>query len=462
MSDLISEVRLGLEEQRSYSLPQRVPAVDHQGRAGHVARGVAGQVHRERPEILRLAEIAQRDVGAGSFDHLRMNLGPALVRLRHEAARQDGVDRDLVDRPVGRHGAGELQHRPLRRFVVPSRDASPGDQGIDRCDVDDPSPLAPLDHRRAEPPRAEHAAGEIQVDQLTPLVERHRFRGDVLAPAAHVVDENVDRGVSFQGRLTRLLAFGGLADVGRDGPGLPAEGANVAGRLLQAGLIAADEDHVGPRVGDRDRHFPPQPATAAGDEETLSRQFESVKDAHDVARLPCESPGQGRLTERVASPANSPRLRRYAARSWISPSVKLLSSPTGIGETSGRLHFLDVRRLTSVDRPGSNMSSITLSESPKRLPTLPVTTFPSFVAIETAAYWSLITLSARRSPPAGRGRRTGRRPRSGRGRRPRPPDRSGGRRRRRPRHRAGGPAPGRAAHSARAPRWAATRRPSTP
>ena len=43
-------------------LPQRVPAVDHQGRPGHVARGVAGQVHRERPEILRLAEVAQRDV----------------------------------------------------------------------------------------------------------------------------------------------------------------------------------------------------------------------------------------------------------------------------------------------------------------------------------------------------------------------------------------------------------------
>jgi hypothetical protein len=103
--------------------------------------------------------------------------------------------------------------------------------------------------------------------------------------------------VTFQGQLARSLAFGGLADVRRDGPGLPAQGANVAGRLLQTGLIAADEDHVGPGVGDRDRHFPPQAATAAGDEEALSRQFESVKDAHDAARPPCESPGQGQPTD---------------------------------------------------------------------------------------------------------------------------------------------------------------------
>src|SRR4051812_23772773 len=175
---------------------------------------------------------------------------------------------------------GELQERPLRRFVVPSRDASPGDQGIDRCDVDDPPTPAPLDHRPAKPSRAEHAAGEIQVDQLTPLVEGHRFRGDVLALSAHVVDEDVDRSVSFQGRPARLLAFVGLADIGGDGPALPAEGADVFGRLLQAGWIAADEDDVRPCVRDRERHLPPQPATAAGDEEALPRQSEPIEDAH--------------------------------------------------------------------------------------------------------------------------------------------------------------------------------------
>ena len=49
----------------SAGLPERVAAVDDQGRAGHVARGVARQVDRQRPEILRLAEIA---IGMCSLD----------------------------------------------------------------------------------------------------------------------------------------------------------------------------------------------------------------------------------------------------------------------------------------------------------------------------------------------------------------------------------------------------------
>src|SRR5687768_2505542 len=52
------------------------PPVDHQGRAGHVAGGVAGEVDRERAEVFGLAEIAERDVAAEAFDHLRMNLRP--------------------------------------------------------------------------------------------------------------------------------------------------------------------------------------------------------------------------------------------------------------------------------------------------------------------------------------------------------------------------------------------------
>jgi hypothetical protein len=44
--------------------------------------------------------------------------------------------------------------------------------------------------------------------------------------------------------------------------------------------IAANEDHVGAGIGGRERHLPPKPATAAGDEKTLSSQSESVEDAH--------------------------------------------------------------------------------------------------------------------------------------------------------------------------------------
>ena len=57
-----------------------------------------------------------------------------------------------------------------------------------------------------------------------------------------------------------------------------------------------------------------------------------------------------------------------------------------------RLHLLDVGAPDVVVRPGSNISSITLRVSPRMLPTRPVKTRPSLAAIETAAYWSLITL----------------------------------------------------------------------
>src|SRR5581483_9074069 len=53
----------------------------------------------------------------------------------------------------------------------------------------------------------------------------------------------------------------------------------------QAGRVTADEDDVGAGVGDRECHLSPQPAAAAGDEKTLSRQLESVEDAHRSARL---------------------------------------------------------------------------------------------------------------------------------------------------------------------------------
>ncbi len=54
---------------------------------------------------------------------------------------------------------------------------------------------------------------------------------------------------------------------------------------ITARQVAADEDDVGAGVGDRESHLPPQAATAAGDEETLSCQLESIENAHRGARL---------------------------------------------------------------------------------------------------------------------------------------------------------------------------------
>src|SRR5580658_905226 len=114
--------------------PQRVSTVDHQGGAGHVARGLAGQVHRERTEILRAAEIAHRYLRLEGGDDVRLLARPTLVWFRHEAAGQDGVDGDAVWRPVGRGDAGEVQDRGFGGLVVPAGYAAVGDQPADRGD----------------------------------------------------------------------------------------------------------------------------------------------------------------------------------------------------------------------------------------------------------------------------------------------------------------------------------------
>src|SRR6516225_3629219 len=78
------------------ALPQRITAVDDERRAGHVARSVAGKVHRQRAKVFRFAEIAHRDLRLEGGHDLRMDPRPALVRLGHETARQDRVDGDAV------------------------------------------------------------------------------------------------------------------------------------------------------------------------------------------------------------------------------------------------------------------------------------------------------------------------------------------------------------------------------
>src|SRR5437763_1415968 len=102
-----------------------------------------------------------------------MKLRPALVWLRHEAAWQDGIYRDLVHSPVGGNRAGELEHRRFRCLVMPPRDTAAGNKSIDRRDIDDASAPTALDHRGAEPFCTKHATREIQIDQFTPLVEPH-------------------------------------------------------------------------------------------------------------------------------------------------------------------------------------------------------------------------------------------------------------------------------------------------
>ena len=73
-------------------------------------------------------------------------------------------------------------------------------------------------------------------------------------------------------RPQAVSQIAGIAHVGLDGPGLPAERADVRRRSLEARRVAAGERDVGACVGDRERHLAPEPAAAAGDEEPPAGQ----------------------------------------------------------------------------------------------------------------------------------------------------------------------------------------------
>jgi hypothetical protein len=59
---------------------------------------------------------------------------------------------------------------------------------------------------------------------------------------------------------------------------LPAALANVSGGCLETRRVAANEQHIGAGVSDRQRHLPPEPSASARDEGPFAIQFESIED----------------------------------------------------------------------------------------------------------------------------------------------------------------------------------------
>src|SRR4029453_17899921 len=85
--------------------------------------------------------------------------------------------------------------------------------------VDDPAALAAPDHGATDQLRADERAGEVEVDDLLPLLEVEILGRHVEPAPAHVVDEDVDRPVLFERRAARAFRLERLADVGLDGGG---------------------------------------------------------------------------------------------------------------------------------------------------------------------------------------------------------------------------------------------------
>src|SRR5690606_34761827 len=77
-------------------------------------------------------------------------------------------------------------------FVAAAPHLGSGNDAVDRRNVDHPAP-PPLQHRTADHLGADERLGQVQVDDLLPLVQRHFFGGEVNTPAAYVVDQDINR-----------------------------------------------------------------------------------------------------------------------------------------------------------------------------------------------------------------------------------------------------------------------------
>src|SRR6185503_15124807 len=143
------------------------------------------------------------------LDHLGVLLRPGEVGLGHEEAGANGVHGDAARRPVGGGGAGEMDHRRLRRFVMTPADAAIGNHAADRGDVDYPA-FAARKHRAADHLGADEAVRKIEIDETLPGFEIGVLDRHVEIAAADIVDEDVDGGGFGENAAAEIFAYGGL------------------------------------------------------------------------------------------------------------------------------------------------------------------------------------------------------------------------------------------------------------
>jgi len=80
----------------------------------------------------------------------------------------------------------------------------------------------------------------------------------------------------FAGRLALFR----LTQVRHDRRRPTAQCANVRGGFFKRWRITRGQHHIGPCIGQGQRHFAPQAAAPAGDEQTLAIQSKSIQHAH--------------------------------------------------------------------------------------------------------------------------------------------------------------------------------------
>ena len=215
------------------------PAVHDQVVAGDVGRGGRDQEEHGPGDLLAPPE---------AFEGDRLEHGPLRGGVAHQAADAlrvvdgaggDGVDPNVVGRPLHGQGARQVQNARLGRPGVGH--VRRGEPGVVRPDVDD-APAALRPHRREDCPAHEERPVEHDLDDRPPAV-----RGELLRRAQEVtggvVDEDVDAPEALERPLRDPLGLLGVAHVGLEGEGAPPQRLDLPDDLgVVLGVAAGDHD----------------------------------------------------------------------------------------------------------------------------------------------------------------------------------------------------------------------------
>jgi hypothetical protein len=135
-------------------------------------------------------------------------IGQHLSHLGDEISRPDGVDLNIVLRPVRAHGLG--QHFQTSFGCGVGTGGGAADFAHQRADIDNLAGTLP-DHPFGSFPGDEHGAGEIGQKYLVPCAQVHFFEADPALDAG-VVNEHIHAALGVED-FKRLCDFGLLGNV---------------------------------------------------------------------------------------------------------------------------------------------------------------------------------------------------------------------------------------------------------
>src|ERR1035437_3396954 len=220
----VSMPRFERRQARNRKKLHRHAAIYRQHLARDVARRRAGEEQHGVGHVVRLAQVAQRNL-----------LQEPLARLGTDLGRHRGLDEPRGNRihrnaPAGqlsRGGLGEANHTRLAGPVIAL--AGVADQADDRGNVHN-APRALLEQAAGKRLGEQERALEIDVQHGVPVRLAHAHDQTVLGDAG-VVDQDVHLAGGGQDLLRNGLYAGGVGDVGREGPGLAPKPLSLLHRL---------------------------------------------------------------------------------------------------------------------------------------------------------------------------------------------------------------------------------------